>query len=472
MTYDPAWDMPFRNYQQRGSFVEPLVPLTPGPGDTPLVCLPPINQYWLPLVLGCLDQLANPSTWLAGTDDALNSVLEQAQLLKQMFGVREVCPVPFELRVDGCELQYSTDGGDTFTTVTGWSDFLASCIPPQTLLEFDSGCTLSESLDGGDTYTAVPGWIDNFANCVQEYTPIIGLPPNPGDKTPDELACAISKYISEQVIVAAMGKAVTAISDDLTLLQFGLDVVNIIPEFVLVSLAADAFSAIYVAVQEGTLSDFEAALTDATLLSDVICAFYGCIVADGYVKPANFACIVAAVGSISYAHSDVISAIVAYLNALGATGLAQLSQVAGLETGEDCSACGNWCYVWGPAFVPLDENWATVLGRGLFSSGVWNSVFQVDGEYLYIVIELDPTRTYTEVLADVTFTEFPGAFMRFWTDMTLTTLVATEDTTTWAGSITGAGALLLSHSNTSAGFYIGQITMEGTGANPFGVDNC
>lgn len=362
MTYDPAWDMPRVNWQQQGSFEIPEIPPAYEPDAEPLVCLPRINQYWLPYVMGALDQLRNPSSWLVADDDAMATTLYRVSRLKQMIGAQGEC-MSYAVRFDAgtCQLQESTDGGGTWFEVEGWEDF-TTCLPPQTLVDFDSGCTLYQSLDGGSTYDAVPGWIDNFSGCVQKYTPIIGLPPNPGDKTPDQLACAIAKYLAEQVVVAAMGKAVTAISDDLTLLQFGLDVVNIIPEFVLVTLAADAFSAIYVAVQEGTLSDYEDALTDATLLSEVICAIYGCIEVEGYVKPANFDCILSSVGAIAYTHSDVITAIVGYLTALGATGLAQLSQVAGLETGEECTACA-WCYKWGQTAAPIDSPvWPPIPG--------------------------------------------------------------------------------------------------------------
>lgn len=353
--YDPGWDMPKANWVQQGSYEPGEIPPIYAPDEGPLVCLPPINQYWLPFVLGCLDQLRQPTTWITADDDALATALFSANRLMQMFGERADCPVPYELRVSGCNLQYSTDGGDTFTTVSGWSDFLTGCIPPQTLLSYDDGCILSESLDGGTTYEDVPGWVENFGGCVQKYTLIIGIPPNPQDKTADQLACAIAAYLAEQVVIAAMGKAVTAIQDDLTLLQFGLDVVNIIPEFVLVTLAADAFAGIYAAVQEGILSDYEDALTDTSLLADITCAIYGCIVGDGYVTPGNFDCITASISMIPYVHSDVITAIGSYLSALGAVGLAQLSQVAGLHAGEDCSGCGGWCLF--VDFAGNDQGW-------------------------------------------------------------------------------------------------------------------
>jgi hypothetical protein len=357
MVYDPAWDMPKVNWVQQGSYEPGEIPPIYAPDAEPLVCLPPINQYWLPFVLGCLDQLRQPTTWITADNDAKFAALSAANRLMQMFGERAAC-MSYSIRFDGetCQLQQSVDGGTTWTEVEGWSSF-AACLPPQTQVSFDDGCTLYESFDGGTTLEPVPGWIDNFGNCVQKYTPIVGLPPNPGDQTHAQLACSIATYLAETVILDAMGKAVTAIQDDLTLLQFGLSVLNIIPEFVLVGLAADAFSGIYVAVQEGTLSDFEAALTDSTLLSDVKCAILGCIQVDGYVKPDNFSCILSAIEAISYAHSDVIHAIATYLTALGAVGLAQLSQVAGLESGADCSACG-WCHYFD--FTVSDGGWTAV----------------------------------------------------------------------------------------------------------------
>lgn len=487
MAYDPAWDMPKVNWRQQGSFEEAITPLEDGPADGPLVCLPPINQHWLPLVLGCLDQLCNPSTWLAADDASLNTALEQAQSLKQMFGVRVEC-VSYKVRFDPstCQLQESEDGGTTWSEIGGWGDF-DTCLPPQTLISYDSGCVLSESLDGGATYTPVPGWIDNFSQCVQRYTPIIGLPPNPGDQAPDQLACSIATYLAEQVIVAAMGKAVTAISDDLTLLQFGLDVVNIIPEFVLVTLAADAFSAIYVAVQEGTLSDFEDALTDSTLLTSVKCAIYSSIVPDGYVTPENFAEVIAGIGDISYPHADVIAAIVAYLNALGPTGLAQLSQVAGLEQGADCSSCSDgWCASWD--FTESDGGW-TALDQGsgpeaLWVTGIgWTQIIPTTGGVQCRIIS--PSGLTAEnvvgMSAVIEANDGRGSADRlfFLTDAgigvgTSPQLDGTGTYTAfWAPNLTGDQMwVYLNSPNSTDTLIIRKATIRGTGSSPWPANPC
>lgn len=375
MTYDDAWDMPLVNWQQQGSFEIPEIPPVTDPDEEPLVCLPPINRYWLPYVVGALDQMRNPSSWLVASDDAMYACLSRVSKLREMIGVGEPC-MTFMIRFDvgSCQLQQSVDGGTTWTEVDGWSDWL-SCVPPQTLLSFDSGCTLSESFDGGETYGAVPGWIDNFSQCVRKYMPIIGLPPNPGDEPADQFACSIADYLAEHIILDAMNAAVVGIQDNLTLLAIGGNILNVIPEFVLVRLGYDAISIIYTAIAEGTLSDYESALTDGGLWGQVKCAIYAAIVGDGYVTPGNFAAIESGVAGISYAHSDVISAIGDYISSLGATGLAQLSQGAGLQTGADCDSCGGWCWI--EDYLASSGAYSSAyLSRAVWTSAGWTGTYQ------------------------------------------------------------------------------------------------
>lgn len=484
---DPAFDMPRTNWLPQGSFEAGELALELGPDEGTLVCLPPINQDWLPYVIGCLDQLRNPSTWIVADDDAMESILIKVARLQQMFGGRAVCPVPFELRVDGCDLQSSTDGGDTWDTITGWSDFLDNCIPPQTIIDFDSGCSLNQSYDDGATFTPVAGWLDNFPTCVQNYTPIIGLPPNPGDQDSDQLACSIAAYIAENVVVGAMGKAVTAIQDDLTLLSFGLNVLDIIPEFVLVREGADAFSIIYAAVQDGTIADYEDAVSDGTLLLNIQCAIYQAIQSAGYVTPSNFAAIISGVEAVTYAHPDVVAKIGAYMEALGATGLAQLSQIAGLQTGADCSSCGTWCYKFD--FTVTDAGvTAYQTPPGLtWTSGIGFTSQFVAGEAppavdASIVLSFAPTLVET---ATVTFQadQIAGTALRhFYAQLGGTNI---DDTSMTAAAVPSGTTQGLTVSDTidtlivivrSAGSTgvntIVQCTLAGNGANPFGADNC
>lgn len=480
MTYDPAWDMPKIRWVQQGSFEAPEIPPDTEPDAEPLVCLPRINQYWLPLVMGALDQLRNPSAWLVADDEAMYNTLNRVSRLRGMLGVGEAC-MSFAIRFDAgtCELQQSTDGGLTWVEIEGWEGF-SSCIPPQTTLQFDGGCTLQESYDAGATFVDVPGWTDNFSNCVQEYTPIIGLPPNPGNQLPSQLACSIAAYLAENVIIGAVGKAVTAIQDDLTLLSFGLNVLDFIPEFVLVRAGADAFSIIYTAVQDGTIADYEDALSDGALLVAIQCAIYSAILSDGFVTPGNFAAVLSNVESVSYTHPDVVTAIANYVEALGATGLAQLSQIAGLESDADCSACSDeWCYGWGDTDNPFDSDWFVLLGRGMFDP-ILNSWFAVpDGSgdmWLYLCINLDPTRTYTSLHV---VTDVPGVqpdFMRFAAGPNATgTILFDTNEAIWDGSMTGIGSMLVSFILPgSTAYSVTHAEMKGPDStdNPYGANNC
>lgn len=370
MVYDPAWDMPKANWQQQGSFEIPEIPPAYEPDAEPLVCLPAINQYWLPYLMGALDQLRNPSSWLVVDDDAMYTTLARVTKLREMLGIRAVC-MSYAVRFDRvtCQLQQSVDGGTTWTEVDGWSDFV-SCLPPQTQVQLTDACALQESFDGGTTWETVPGWAEHFGPCVQDAMPVIGLPPNPGDQSPDQLACSIASYLANQVILEGLQAATTAITDDLSLLSMADTILTVIPEFILVRAFVDGASIVYTAVQEGVLSDFEAALTDASLWLAISCAIYEAIVGDGYVTPANCAAIAANIHAIAYTPSDVQDAIDAYVAAIGCAGLAQISQRAGLEVGADCSSCGGWCYKWD--FTANDGGWAPYpAGTGV--DGVWTT---------------------------------------------------------------------------------------------------
>lgn len=375
MTYDPAWDMPKVNWQQQGSFEIPEIPPIYEPDAEPLVCLPAINRYWLPYVMGALDQLRNPSSWIVADDTAMYDTLARVSKLKEMIGVGVPC-MSFAIRFDAltCQLQQSTDGGSTWIEVDGWSDF-ASCLPPQTQVRLTDTCLLEESFDGGSTWPEVDGWAANFGSCVQGAIPVIGLPPNPNDKAPDVLACAIAAYLAQDILLSGIQQAVNNINNNLLLLDFGASVLTLIPEFVLVAAFYDAVASIYTVVSEGNLSNFEAALADPTLLPLVTCAIYNAIVGDGYVDPANCGAIIANISGISYTYPDVISAIAAYASAIGCTGLAQVSQIAGLAEGGGCGGCAapgtQWGFLYDTTGTKGDFNaWTLTLGTTVGANGL------------------------------------------------------------------------------------------------------
>jgi hypothetical protein len=486
---DPAFDMPRNNWLPQGSFEAGELALVQGPDEGTLICLPPINQDWLPYIMGCLDQLRNPSTWIVVDDDAMEAILTKVARLQQMFGGRAPCFMYAQRFTADCLLQYSTDGGTTWTTVDGWAENYPACNPPQTILQLDDSCDLQESFDNGESWTTILGWHERFTGCVQAAAPIIGLPPNPQDQTPDQLSCSISDYLANEIILDAMGAAVTAIQDDLTLLTFGANILTLIPEFVIVALGYDAIAAIYGSVEEGTLSDYEAALTDASLWGKVRCAIYDAIVGDGYVTPDNFAEILTRIAAISYTYSDVITAIHGYVEKLGATGLAQLSQGAGLNSGADCSSCAGagWCYVWD--FTVSTDTWesynpaepaAWVPGTG------WTGIYSPGSSPPAVQTDIKIVGTFngvTSVEVFYTTNEVGGGAVReiyavptsgpeitgplgsgIYTSPNATLLPINAD-------CTEIGIILRSAGSTDNPV-ITKCAIRGAGTNPFGTSNC
>ena len=90
------------------------------PADAPLAA-PYVYVYfnatWLPYVLGALQQLCQPGTWITSSAAELESVLGEAQdLLAQIAAANGPQPPIFQVTSGGL-LQVSTDGGVTWVTV-------------------------------------------------------------------------------------------------------------------------------------------------------------------------------------------------------------------------------------------------------------------------------------------------------------------------------------------------------------------
>jgi hypothetical protein len=82
---------PTENWQQQGSFVEAVPPPSALPDASPLVCVS-FNQEWLPYVLGALQQLCQPTSWLIGAGPVtLADILAEATDLVAIVGNAHLC---------------------------------------------------------------------------------------------------------------------------------------------------------------------------------------------------------------------------------------------------------------------------------------------------------------------------------------------------------------------------------------------
>lgn len=175
----------------------------------------------------------------------------------------------------------------------------------------------------------------------------VPLPPTP---TPATQACNIAGYLSNFVIREAILQAVQAAQQDLSILSFANQLISWIPG---ISFWYIIFSSTIINwlsnIVHGTLSDYEAALTDDLLWQQVTCKIYACIAADGKVTTGNFGCIQTALCSLTYPLSDVKSAICDFISGMGADQIIA-AQTPGAAVSYTCN-CGSGTAV-GPGGLP------------------------------------------------------------------------------------------------------------------------
>lgn len=331
--YEPTWSQPFENYQQTGSYIEPATPPPAGPDAGTLVQLPCVNDDWLPLILGALDQLRNPSSWLDSlTDPQRYDVLGMADRLRQMVAMAINVPCcDVTMRLHDCVLQFSVDGGVTWVDVTDWAA--------------------------------------NFAACVQGA--IIPTPPLlPPGSSPAIRACNIASYLANDVIHEAITQAINAYDNDLSLLALAGNIAAITFAFDLPWTAAFIYGVydLYAFFTAANIADLRTAEADATLWADVTCAIYNAIHTDGAITDGNCAAVISNICSLSYTPAVAVSAICAYVTRLGCNGL-KAAQTPGALNNADCSGCGAPCQCIEWQWYTTTASWVQDYGGYTAGSG-------------------------------------------------------------------------------------------------------
>lgn len=286
------------------------------------------NAEWLPYVIGGLLQLAQPSSWNV-SPSALQALLRDVQDLLDEFGQAGAC-VSLTFRfTSACVLQYSLDGGTTWTDTPGWSTFASTCFTGPAGPTGPTGPTGPAGPAGG-------------------YAPPT-TPPNPAGTPTAQHACNIAGYLANSVIQASVNQAVSSITAGRSEASFMSALFGIL--FVmdpLVDLMILAGDGLFNVVTAGPLSDWSSAASDGVLWSNVTCAIYEAIKATGYVTSSNFSAAETNIRGISYTHAEVISGIGDYWHNLSITGIQQLQDVGALAV-YDCSGCAS-----PPSDVALD----------------------------------------------------------------------------------------------------------------------
>jgi hypothetical protein len=306
--YDLYWGMPTENWLQQGSFLEAISAPTGDPDTGTLYQLPCISQEYIPLLLGALDQLRNPSTW-----DPTLTTAQLAQALDRVDQLRHL--FADAVNVPCCSYQ----------------------------LQFTSGCALQYSTDGGTTWTDVAGWDSNFPTCVQANVPAPLT--NPQGQTVAQQQCAVAAYLAKEIIQASIASLSSSYSENNSALAAAGDLATVLAAvgFVWTAGFVDLVSTVYSLYTSTTAPHFEYAQTDPNLASAVTCCIYQHMGSSRGINDSNFTAIRNCVCALTYTYSEVITAICAMFDNWGVTGIQALESGAALYEA-DCSGCGGWCW--------------------------------------------------------------------------------------------------------------------------------
>jgi hypothetical protein len=475
-----------------------------GPGESPLVFIP-VNESWVPILAGAATLLMRADTWKLG-DTSPEEVLGQATDLAAAIG--EAGGLMF--RFEACVLQYSGDGGATWTDVADWATGAGACFTGATGAAGETGATGATGAAGetgatgaaGETgatgaagdigatgATGATGPTGATGATGATGSPGFGSPgtvPNPQAVTSVQNACNIAGYLTDLVVKGAINQAVSSVTADQNLVTAGMLIIGVIPGLDLFGLAIDAVGGMYLAVQAGTLTDYSDATADTTLWSDIQCAIYSAIKGDGQVTDGNFAAMVTAVRAVSYAHAGVITTIGDYLEHMGATAVEAAQMAGGLYVG-DCSTC-TWCHwfnfrVEDGSFTAVVDVHSETLGNYVPGTG-W-----VSAESAYYGVEwVALTRAFdfmyctsirvAGIWANADTGGDPDGGQTYDQDGTGycvrgTGAGAFDITSTFLHSITSLEPDYTSKPFVSAGASVlTDMWLTGTGVSPFGADNC
>lgn len=301
MAIDPTFGMPFTNFQQTGSFVQPVEPpIDPWDGGS-LVALPCVNVEWLRLLLGAGTQLLNPSTWdPALSDTARVLVLQRATDLLAGLAALDLCVNP----VIGASLD---------------------------------NCVLNLHLADG-SIVPVTNWASQFGDCVRANVPApVPTPVNPGH--PTDNACAIAEWLRSVITNDMLQKLHDALQAGQSVDQWITGVIDEITAFApILGFITGPFLATHTTALPQPLADLQDAVNDTGFQRNLRCAIYAAIKAVGYVDGTNFAQVATNISGIVYTHAWVPPMIANFWTNMG---LAQIQtlQNEGSLTAADCSSC-------------------------------------------------------------------------------------------------------------------------------------
>jgi len=233
---------------------------------------------------------------------------------------------------------------------------------------------------------------------------------------------------------------------------------------------------LYQALTSGTVGNYTDALADTALWSDMTCAIYNAIAADGHVTDANYGTVLANVRAVTYVHPDVVAAIGDYVQALGARGMEQ-AQLVGALNAADCSGCNVWCHRFD--FATDQQGWSIVTGGRYYPGFGWQST--ANGNQLPLDIQSTvfsaPVHVISIELVGGLGPATQGQYERQIIETTTGTVYNYSLASSTVPVVVPIGAAMtgirvVAYSDQPTESFFTSILIHGSGPNPYGSSNC
>ena len=210
---------------------------------------------------------------------------------------------------------------------------------------------------------------------------------------------------------------------------------------------------------------------------DLLCVFYDLVPSDGIVTESAFSAIQARVSSVFDGAAETI--IYNFLSIMGSTGLTNAGKHG--TGGADCGDCSDiWCYTFN--FLVSDGSWAKALGAG-YGTYVGGTGWRAVGQALYIQRTF-ASAVVTRVEAVINSSGYKTSPQTnvglYYGSPSAPTLIGGAEknmpdgrhTYIWDNLALTLTNLLINPNDATYYSNLERITIYGTGANPFGADNC
>ena len=459
-----------------------LVPPEVGIFDEPTRCYR-INKEWAAIVMGLVSWLTELPIWANAENEGYGAIEEISRFL-----VGNNC-MEFQLRQspdDFCILQQTLDGGTTWSNVFDFS--LCTSIRDGTSETsiFNNYITNLTSFQN-NVYN---NYVSNYTTSITDIHPELGYGDSDDAHRDSGLCHALTQLVdaicdSALEVLAESDNVANDLKSSLALVGAVLGLLILagsgvgLPaaSIMAASLAAGGIglgAAVAASIYDKISETSEAALSDEAAKQELVCCLFDEMQGLNADKSALEAAFSACTGLSSNAN-DIRELGAIYVQEMAfyaafAENLTIAFQSAKLDLLPECPCFGTWCYRW--EFDVTTDSWSQNVGTHPYTESGQTGFGSNSATPRILEIQKDFSGEYVSNLTIHFFGAPPGSSnLKIYNDGTLLVESAFSDGNHFVPISQNIGVLKI-RAQRGFSFGLGWIEAQGTGANPFGIDNC